>query len=153
MSDYLSFASFKSIFFHIILRYNIYFDINTSPLPLFFFSYFIKSPMFAFTRLSFRTLLKQIITCRYFSSCTTHDRCHQCCSNCLPFGLSSSSVFSGLRVAQSLVFCVMFCRLLFALQSLFIVLSDLLRYMVSDYPFGILIFFMYCLIRLKKYRI
>lgn len=76
MSDYLSFASFKSIFFHIILRYNIYFDINTSPLPLFFFSYFIKSPMFAFTRLSFRTLLKQIITCRYFSSCTTHDRCH-----------------------------------------------------------------------------
>ena len=49
-------------------------------------------------------------------------------------------VFSGVYVAQSLVFCVVFCRSLFDILSfshLVIVLSVLLRFMDSDYPFGI----------------
>jgi hypothetical protein len=48
--------------------------------------------------------------------------------------------FSGVRVTRSLVLCVMFFRLLFVLFVLFllaIVLSVLLRYTYSDYPFGI----------------
>ena len=50
-------------------------------------------------------------------------------------------ITSGVRVTRSLVFC-MFCRSLFVLLYLFrlaigIVLSVLLRYTDSDYPFGI----------------
>jgi hypothetical protein len=41
------------------------------------------------------------------------------------------------RVAWSLVFCVVFCRLLFVLFLLAIVLSVILRFINSDYPFGI----------------
>jgi len=37
----------------------------------------------------------------------------------LPENLSSSSVFSGVRVARSLVFCVVIGRLLFVLLSYF----------------------------------
>ena len=50
--------------------------------------------------------------------------------------LSSHPVFSGVRVARSLVFCVVFCRSLFVLLSFFpllIVLSLLLRLTGSDY--------------------
>jgi len=49
-------------------------------------------------------------------------------------------VFSGIRVAWSLVFCVVFCRSLFVPVSSFVlatVLSVLLRFTDSDYPFGI----------------
>ena len=45
------------------------------------------------------------------------------------------TVFSGVRVARSLVFCVMFCRSLFVLFHLAIVLS-VFRFMASEYPFG-----------------
>jgi len=45
------------------------------------------------------------------------------------------SCFSGVRVARSLVFRVMFCRSLFVLLS--VVLSVLLRFTTSDYPFSI----------------
>jgi hypothetical protein len=38
----------------------------------------------------------------------------------LPEHVSSPSVFIGVRVTQYLVFCVAFCRLLFALLSVFI---------------------------------
>ena len=38
----------------------------------------------------------------------------------LPGHASSPPVFSGVRVARSLVFCVMFCRLLFVILSFFI---------------------------------
>jgi hypothetical protein len=57
----------------------------------------------------------------------------------LPEHLSSPSVFSGLRVTQSLVLCVCFVDLVcpFVLFLLAIVLSVLLRYTDSDYPFGI----------------
>ena len=58
---------------------------------------------------------------------------------------SSLPVFSGVHVAWSLVFCVMFCRSLFVLWFFFflaIVLS-VLRFMASDYPFGIFKFFSY----------
>ena len=50
------------------------------------------------------------------------------------------SVFSGVRVAWSLVFCVLFCRSMFVLLFVFglaIVLFVLLRFMNSDYPIGI----------------
>jgi hypothetical protein len=45
-------------------------------------------------------------------------------------------VFSRVGVARSLVFCVMFCRSLLVLPA--IVLTVLLRFTVSDYPFGII---------------
>ena len=63
----------------------------------------------------------------------------------LPKHPSATPVFSGVHVAWSLVFCVMFCRLLFVLWFFFflaIVLS-VLRFMASDYPFGIFKFFSY----------
>ena len=49
---------------------------------------------------------------------------------------NSPSVFSLVRVAQSLVFCVVFCRSLFVPFLLAIVLSVLLRCTASDYPSG-----------------
>jgi hypothetical protein len=45
-------------------------------------------------------------------------------------------VFSCVRFSLSLVFCVVFCS--FVLFLLTIVLSVLLRFTASDYPFGIL---------------
>ena len=54
----------------------------------------------------------------------------------LPEHLSSPQVFSGVRVVRSLVFCALFCRSLFVLFRLVIVLSVLLRFVVYDYPFG-----------------
>ena len=50
----------------------------------------------------------------------------------LPEYLSSSLVFSGVCVARSLVFCVMFCRSLFVL-----------RFTASDCPSGIFNLFLY----------
>jgi hypothetical protein len=47
---------------------------------------------------------------------------------------------SGARIAQSLVYCVVFCKLLFVLLSFFPLvnaLSVLLRFTDTDYPFGI----------------
>ena len=49
--------------------------------------------------------------------------------------LSSLPVLSGVRVALSLVFCVVFCTELFVFLA--IVLSVLLRFTASDYSFGI----------------
>ena len=48
----------------------------------------------------------------------------------------SSPNFSWVRVARSLVFCVVFCRSLLVLFLLAIVLS-VRRFTDSDYPFGI----------------
>ena len=45
----------------------------------------------------------------------------------------SPPVLSGVRVAQSLVFCVVFCMVLFSLSA--VVLSVLLQLTVSDYTF------------------
>ena len=62
--------------------------------------------------------------------------------------MSSSSIFSRVRVAQSLVFCVVFCRSLFCSFVIFllaIVLSVLLRFTASVYPFGIFkLFLSFC---------
>ena len=55
----------------------------------------------------------------------------------LPEHLSSPSVFSRVRVSRLLVLCVLFCRSVFVLFLLSIVLSVLLRLTASDYPFGI----------------
>jgi hypothetical protein len=51
--------------------------------------------------------------------------------------LSSPSVFSGVRVTRSLVFCVMFFRSLFVLFLSAVMLS-VLRFMDSDCPFGVM---------------
>ena len=54
--------------------------------------------------------------------------------------LKEHMVFSGVRVDQSVVFCVVFCRLLFVLLSFFllvIVFPVLLRFITSVYLFGI----------------
>jgi hypothetical protein len=62
--------------------------------------------------------------------------------NCLRF---LSTYFSGVRVVQSLVFCVMFYISFFVLLFFFfaIVLSVLPRYTASDYlPFGIFTLFL-----------
>ena len=54
----------------------------------------------------------------------------------LPEDLRSPTVLSGVRVTRSLVLYV-FCLSLLVLFLLTIVLSVLLRYTVSDCPFGI----------------
>ena len=51
-------------------------------------------------------------------------------------GLHLKNIFCSVRCARSLVFCVVFCRLLFVLFLLATALSDL-RFTASDYPFGI----------------
>jgi hypothetical protein len=61
-------------------------------------------------------------------------------SYCLPSGTPVFTPFlSRVRVAQSLVFCLVFCKSLFVylnvLFPLAIVLSVLLRITASDYPF------------------
>ena len=55
---------------------------------------------------------------------------------------SSPAVFSGVRVTPCLFLCVLFCRSFFPFYALVlfllaIVLSVLLRFTDSDYPFGI----------------
>ena len=55
-----------------------------------------------------------------------------------PEHLSSPPILSVVRVTWSLiVFCVMFCRLLFVLSSFFFCHCIVLRFTDSDYPFGI----------------
>jgi hypothetical protein len=62
----------------------------------------------------------------------------------LPKNMSSHPVLSGVRVTRSLVLCVCFVDrcLSFCTFFLAIVLSVLLRYTDSDYPFGILKLFL-----------
>ena len=55
----------------------------------------------------------------------------------LPEHLSSPPDFSGIRVAQSLIICKVFCISFFVL-FLFVVESSVLRYTTSDYLFDIL---------------
>jgi hypothetical protein len=50
---------------------------------------------------------------------------------------SGAPVLCMVDVARSLVFCVVFCRSLFVLFLLAIVLCVLLLLTASDYPFGI----------------
>jgi len=50
--------------------------------------------------------------------------------------MSSLLVFSGVRASRTLIFCVAFCRSLFVFFRLANVLSVLLRFTDSDYPFG-----------------
>ena len=56
----------------------------------------------------------------------------------LPGHLSSSPVFNGVRVLRSLVFCIVLFRSLFVLfLYLLVTVLSVLRFMDSDYPFGI----------------
>ena len=63
----------------------------------------------------------------------------------LPEHQSSPPMFSGVRVARSLIFCVVLCRSLHVILSFFfhliIVLSVLLRFTTSEYLSGIFNFF------------
>jgi len=52
-----------------------------------------------------------------------------------PEHLSSPPDSSGVRVTRTLVICVMFCRSLFVLLVLAIVLSILLQFTDSDFSF------------------
>ena len=60
-------------------------------------------------------------------------------------------VYSGVRVTQSLVLYVMFCRSLFVLFLLAIVLFVLLSFTDSDYPFDIFELFSHNLFLFAKY--
>ena len=55
----------------------------------------------------------------------------------LPEHLSSPLIVSRVRAVWSLVFCVVFCRSLFVLFLLPMVLSVFHWFTASDYPFGI----------------
>ena len=57
----------------------------------------------------------------------------------LPKYLSSLPFFSGVRVARSLVFCIVYCRRLFVIFLLSIVLS-VLRLTPSNFHFSLLVF-------------
>ena len=57
----------------------------------------------------------------------------------IPEHLRSPPVFSGIHVARSLVFCVMFCRSLFIIFLLAVMLAVLLRFMDI---FGVFKFFL-----------
>ena len=60
----------------------------------------------------------------------------------LPEHLHSSPVLSGVRIARSLVFCVVFCRLCLSFFLLATAPSVFLRLTASDYPYSILKFFL-----------
>ena len=71
----------------------------------------------------------------------------------LPEHLSLSLALSGVRVARSLIFCVILCRSLIFLLSFFlfvIMLSDLLLFMVSDNPIDIFKLFFYWILELFR---
>jgi hypothetical protein len=57
----------------------------------------------------------------------------------LPQHLNSSTDFSEVRVPQSLVFCVVFCRSLFLFFCSFplVIALSVLRLSASDYPFSV----------------
>ena len=60
-----------------------------------------------------------------------------------PEHMRLSVFFNGAHFAGSLVFCILFCSSLFVNFFLFaIVMSALIRFPVSDYPFGIFNFFL-----------
>jgi len=78
------------------------------------------------------------------SSFTTNHRIYSSsnktgatCGTGTVYTSGSTPVFSGVHVARSLLFCVMFCRSLFVLFRLVIMLSVLLQITASDYPCGI----------------
>ncbi len=63
----------------------------------------------------------------------------------LPEHTSSSPDFSGVCGARSAIFCVVFCRSLFAPLFLFLltIVVSVLRFVDSDYPFGIFKLFLH----------
>ena len=69
----------------------------------------------------------------------------------LPGHLSSPQIFIGVRVTRSLVWYVMFCRSLFVLFRLAIVLS-VLWFTDSDYPLGIFKLFLILLWLVMKHH-
>ena len=56
-------------------------------------------------------------------------------------GNAYPSVFNVVRVAQSIVSCIVFCRRLFFVFFLMAIVLSVLRFSASDYPFDIFKFF------------
>ena len=70
-------------------------------------------------------------------NCNKSNKTGTTCGTGTAYHSGASQMFSGVRVARSLVFCVMFCKSLFVILSFFllaIVLSVLHRFTASDYP-------------------
>ena len=65
--------------------------------------------------------------------------------------LRPSPVFSGVRVTWSLVLCTLFCRSLFVLFLLVIVLSVPPRFTDSDFPFGVFKLFLHIWDKMTKW--
>ena len=58
---------------------------------------------------------------------------------------SSPLVFSGVRVSRSLIFCVVYCIVCPFVLFLLTIVSQVLRFTDSDYPFGIFkLFLLWC---------
>jgi hypothetical protein len=83
---------------------------------------------------------KSLTLSEHLHSLPWRSFCRMCCFLCSYLynieHLCSLPVFSGVRVARSLVFCVMFCRSLFVLLPLFfwpLTLFVHVRFMASDY--------------------
>ena len=85
---------------------------------------------------------KQLIRLSYsqiFDMCNTtntkmNDELHT-----IQKSMSSTRVFCEVRVTQSLIYCVVFCRSLFVSLSVFIltIVLSVLRFTADDYPCGI----------------
>jgi hypothetical protein len=70
-------------------------------------------------------------------NCNKSNKTGTTCGTGTAYPSGASQMFSGVRVARSLVFCVMFCKSLFVILSFFllaIVLSVLHRFTAFDYP-------------------
>jgi len=74
--------------------------------------------------------------------------------NCNPSGAPGfTPVVNGVRIARSLVFCVVLyiCTLLFVFSffSLLVIVLSVLRFTASDYPFGIFKLFYFTIVAKK----
>ena len=79
------------------------------------------------------------MTFMLFNSNTTYVTCEVGTAN-PPGAPEFTAVFNGVRVARSLIFCVMFCRLLFVLLFFFfcsLCCLSFFRFTTSDYLFDI----------------
>jgi hypothetical protein len=75
-----------------------------------------------------KTNIQFIVSLSHSTSCT-HLNDNRCSISFIP----SLTVFSGVRVAHSVCFFVLFCRSLFVLLSFFFWPFDLLRFTASKY--------------------
>jgi hypothetical protein len=78
-------------------------------------------------------------------NCNKSNKTGTTCGTGTAYPSGASQMFSGVRVARSLVFCVMFCKSLFVILSFFllaIVLSVLHRFTLLITPLDIVKLFL-----------